>query len=151
MASLINKMLNFVGWESEEEKEEVVDVEDTSKEEVLQPQFLQPSQKRQQGKVVNIHSASQFKVVIIQPESFDDAQDICEHLKSKKPVVINLENMDKDNAQRVIDFLSGSVYALDGSIQKVSNGIFIIAPNNVDLMGDFKDELRNKGVFSWAK
>ncbi|AUS96185.1 cell division protein SepF [Clostridium thermosuccinogenes] len=151
MASLINKMLNFVGWESEEEEEEVVDVEDTSKEEVLQPQFLQPSQKRQQGKVVNIHSASQFKVVIIQPESFDDAQDICEHLKSKKPVVINLENMDKDNAQRVIDFLSGSVYALDGSIQKVSNGIFIIAPNNVDLMGDFKDELRNKGVFSWAK
>jgi cell division inhibitor SepF len=151
MASLINKMLNFVGWESEEEEEEVVDMEDTSKEEVLQPQFLQPSQKRQQGKVVNIHSASQFKVVIIQPESFDDAQDICEHLKSKKPVVINLENMDKDNAQRVIDFLSGSVYALDGSIQKVSNGIFIIAPNNVDLMGDFKDELRNKGVFSWAK
>jgi len=151
MASLINKMLNFVGCESEEEEEEVVDVEDTSKEEVLQPQFLQPSQKRQQGKVVNIHSASQFKVVIIQPESFDDAQDICEHLKSKKPVVINLENMDKDNAQRVIDFLSGSVYALDGSIQKVSNGIFIIAPNNVDLMGDFKDELRNKGVFSWAK
>jgi len=151
MGSLINKVLNFVGWESEEEEEELIDVEDDSREEVIQPQFLHTSQKRQQGKVVNIHTTSQFKVVIVNPETFDDAQDICEHLKSKKPVVVNLEDMEKDIAQRVIDFLSGSVYALDGSIQKVSNGIFIIAPSNVDLMGDFKDELRNKGVFPWIK
>jgi len=156
MGSLINKMLNFVGWESEEEEEEeeeeeLVDAEDESKEEVLQPQFLHANQRKQQGKVVNIHTTSQFKVVIMHPETFDDAQDICEHLKSKKPVVVNLEDMEKESAQRVIDFLSGSVYALDGSIQKVSNGIFIIAPNNVDLMGDFKDELRNKGVFPWIK
>lgn len=151
MANLINKMLNFVGWEGEEEEENVETEEEVVRDEVSQPQFLHGSLKKQQGKVVNIHSTSQFKVVIMQPENFDDAQDICDHLKNKKPVVVNLEGLEKDGAQRIIDFLSGAIYALDGSIQKVSNGIFIIAPNNVDLMSDFKDELRNKGVFPWVK
>ena len=149
MAKLFNKMLNFVGWESEEE--EVMDEQEATKEELLQPQFLQNNSKKQQSKVVNIHSTNQFKVVIMQPEVFDDAQDICDHLKNKKPIVINLEGVEKEGGQRIIDFLSGSVYALDGNIQKVSAGIFVIAPNNVDIMGDFKDELRNKGVFPWVK
>jgi len=149
MAKLINKMLNFVGWEAEEE--EVSEGQEDIKEDIVQPQFLYSSSKKQQNKVVNIHSTNQFKVVIAQPEKYDDAQEICDHLKNKKPIVINLEDIEKESAQRIIDFLSGSVYALDGNIQKVSSGIFLIAPNNVDIMGDFKDELKNKGVFPWAK
>ena len=149
MAKILNKMLNFVGWESEEE--EMTEDSEIRKEDPIQTQFIPNNAKKQQNKVVNIHSQNQFKVVIIQPEAFDDAQDICDHLKSKKPIVMNLENLEKDAAQRIIDFLSGSVYALDGNIQKVSAGIFLIAPNNVDIMGDFKDELRNKGVFPWIK
>lgn len=149
MAKILNKMLNFVGWESEEE--ELIEEQEALKEDLIQPQFLQNNSKKQQNKVVNIHSSNQFKVVIMQPEAFDDAQDICDHLKNKKPIVINLENIEKEAAQRIIDFLSGSVYALDGNIQKVSSGIFLIAPNNVDIMGDFKDELKNKGVFPWIK
>jgi cell division inhibitor SepF len=149
MAKLLNKMLNLVGWESEEEEldEEMHEME----EEPEQPHFIQSNSKKQQNKVVNIHSSSQFKMVIMQPESFEDAQDICDHLKNKKPIIINLEYLEKELAQRIVDFLSGSVYALDGNIQKVSNGIFLIAPNNVDIMGDFKDELKNKGVFPWIK
>ena len=113
--------------------------------------IVKKDKKKQQNKVVNMHSSSQLKVVIMQPENFDDAQSICDHLKTKRPVVINLEKVEKQIAQRIIDFLSGSVYALDGNIQKVANGIFLIAPCNVDIMGDIKDELRNKGVFPWAK
>jgi cell division inhibitor SepF len=150
MSELMNKVLNFVGWESEEE-DEIMEDKEINKEDIQQTPFLYSNSKKQQNKVVNIHSTSQLKVVIVQPETFDDAQDICDHLKSKKPVVINLEDVEKESAQRIIDFLSGSVYALDGTIQKVSNGIFLIAPNNVDIMGDFKEELRNKGVFPWAK
>jgi cell division inhibitor SepF len=149
MAKILNKMLNFVGWESEEE--EITEDQETTKEELIQPQFHNNNSKKVQSKVVNIHSQNQFKVVIMQPETFDDAQEICDHLKNKKPIVINLENLEKEGAQRIIDFLSGSVYALDGNIQKVSAEIFLIAPNNVDIMGDFKDELRNKGVFPWIK
>lgn len=152
MAKLFNKMLNFVGWESEEEEEEENILEQEEPREDLQKtQFLKTNANKQPNKVVNIHSSSQFKVVIMQPENFDDAQDICDHLKNKKPVVVNLEDVEKETAQRIVDFLSGSIYALDGGIQKVSSGIFLIAPNNVDIMSDFKEELKNKGVFPWIK
>ena len=155
MAKLLNKMLNFVGWETEEEEEmfEEDEIMKDEKEEVAQPQFLSHIGKKQpQAKVVNIHTANQFKVVIMQPEAYDDAQDVCEHLKSKKPIIVNLEDLEKETAQRIIDFLSGSVYALDGNIQKVSNGIFIVAPCNVDIMGDFQEEITtNKAVFPWMR
>ncbi|OPX43235.1 cell division protein SepF [Ruminiclostridium hungatei] len=157
MSKLLNKVFNFVGWEAidEEEDEDLElrdnDFKDDLKSEPIQTHFFNNSKKQQAGKVVNIHSANQFKMVVSQPTTFDDAQDICDHLKSKKPVVINLEGIEKSDAQRIIDFLSGSIYALDGSIQKVSCDIFVIAPNNVDVSGDLKDELRNKTVFPWAK
>ena len=150
MAKLFNKMLNFVGWEAEEEEEEeILDANEEEREEYQKPQFMQA--RKQQGKVVNIHSQAQVKVVIMQPESMDDARDICDHLKNKKPVIINMEDLAKETAQRIIDFLSGSIYALEGNIQRVSASIFFIAPNNIDIMGDFKDELRNKVVFPWLK
>lgn len=153
MARILNRVVNFLGWEPEEyeEDESVISGIEEGKDMVQQPQFIQQNMKKPSNKVVNIHTTSQFKVVIMQPENFDDAQEICDHLKNKKPIVINLENLEKEDAQRIIDFLSGSVYALDGNIQKISNGIFIIVPYNVDIMGDFKEELRNKGVFPWAK
>ncbi|HOP99940.1 MAG TPA: cell division protein SepF [Acetivibrio clariflavus] len=152
MSKLFNKVLNFVGWETEEEDEELLEKEEGETEEYEKPQFIQTINRRSStGKVVNIHSSAQFKVVVVQPENFNDAQDICDHLKNKKPIVINLEGLEKDLAQRIIDFLSGSVYALDGSIQKVSNEIFIVAPHNVDIMGDLKGEMSNKTAFPWAK
>jgi cell division inhibitor SepF len=146
MAKLLNKMLNFVGWEVEEEYATEEERTDNA-----QPQVVQPNYKKQQNKVVNIHASSQFKVVIMQPDNIDDAQMIVDHLRTKKPVVVNLEEVEKDPAQRIVDFLSGAVYALDGNIQKVSAGIFLIAPNNVDIMGEFNEELKNKGVFPWVK
>ncbi len=156
MSKLLNKVFNFVGWEAVDEDEDEFDEQELSakeevKEEPIQTHFFNSSKKQQSGKVVNIHTGNQFKMIVAQPNTFDDAQDICDHLKSKKPVVINLEGIEKQDAQRIIDFLSGSVYALDGSIQKVSCDIFVIAPNNVDVSGDLKDELRNKTVFPWAK
>ncbi len=157
MSKLLNKVFNFVGWEAIDEEEEYMDIpesefKDEAKSEPIKTHFFNNSKKQQQsGKVVNIHPGSQFKMVVSQPDTFDDAQDICDHLKSKKPVVINLEGIEKADAQRIIDFLSGSIYALDGSIQKVSSDIFVIAPNNVDVSGDLKDELKNKTVFPWAK
>jgi cell division inhibitor SepF len=151
MAKLLNKMLNLVGWEAEEDYEEDIQ-EDVENEIQQQPQYLHAfSRKSQQSKVVNIHSNNQFKVVIFQPETFDDAREVCDHLKSKKPVVVNLESLTKETAQRVVDFLSGSVYGLDGDIQKVSANIFMIAPNNVDIMGDFRDDLRSRAAFPWVK
>ncbi|MFZ5988837.1 MAG: cell division protein SepF [Bacillota bacterium] len=151
MSKLFNKVLNFVGWETEEEELEEMEMKDETKDEIEKPQFIQPVGKKVQSKVVNIHSSSQFKVIVMQPESFNDAKDVCDHLKNKKPIVVNLGNVEKDTAQRIIDFLSGSIYALDGNIQKVSSDIFIVAPYNVDILGDFKEEITSKAVFPWSK
>ena len=99
------------------------------------------------GKIVNIHTTTQLKVVVVQPESFEDSKEIADHLKTKKPIVVNLEKINADVAQKIINFLSGAVYALDGNIQKISSGIFLVVPYNMGIMGDFKDELRDKVIF----
>lgn len=151
MDKLFSKVLNFVGWEAEEEDEVLETVARVeTPEETTKPKYLPSFSQRQRNKVVDIHS-NNLKVVIVHPHAFEDAQEVCEHLKSKKPIVMNLEDVDKEDAQRIVDFLSGSVFALEGNIQKVSNGIFLITPCNVDIMGDMKEDWKNKGMFSWAK
>jgi len=139
MSNIFNKFMTFAGFEAEEEEKEFLDVETPDEKEYTV----------KKGKVVNINTTTQLKVVVVTPESFEEARDIADHLKQKKPVVINLEGVEKEIARRIVDFLSGAVYSLDGNIQKISGGIFLIAPYNVGIMGDFKDELRNKGVFPW--
>lgn len=84
MSSLVNKVLNFVGWETEDEEEfEEMEEQEEVKDEVERPQFMQSLSRKAQNKVVNIHSTSQFKVVVLQPEKFDDAKDVCDHLKTR--------------------------------------------------------------------
>lgn len=106
--------------------------------------------------VVNLHGGShaiamakQMKVVVVEPFSFDDAQCVADHLKNKKPVVVNFENTDKEAAKRIIDFISGTTYALSGNIQKVGNHIFLCAPSNVDVSFFPSDEADNKVVLPW--
>ncbi len=148
---IMNKMLNLIGFETQDEYEdELVENSEFSKSRVYEDDDIETFEGGKRNKVVKIHTTAQLKLVVMQPENFEDARDIANHLKSKKPVVMNLENVDRDVARRIVDFLSGAVYALDGNIQKVSNGIFLIAPYNVGIMGDFKDELRNKGIFPWS-
>lgn len=112
-------------------------------------QPVTPAPAAKKPKVVNIAATTQLKVVVVSIEQFDETREVADHLRSKKPVVVNLEKLDKDVARRVIDFISGSVYSLGGSIQKVSGGIFLIAPYNVDIMSDVREELTNTGIFPW--
>lgn len=113
------------------------------------PYRSEPALVRKGNKVVNINATTKLEVAVIQPENYEDAGEIADQLKKKKAVVINLEFLDKDNAVKVLDFISGVVYALDGNIQKVSGGIFLIAPYNVSITSDVKDELK-KGIFPWS-
>ena len=140
------KLVDFGLLDDEEELEEEVDKIFKQKEPVAKEpkETLQAPKK---GKIVNIHTTTQLKVVVVQPLAFEDSKEIADHLKTKKPIVVNLENIDREVAKRIIDFLSGAVYSLDGNIQKISNGIFLIVPYNMGIMGDFKDELRNKVAF----
>ncbi len=151
MSNFMNKMLNFVGFETDEnyDEEYYAEAQEQPALEYEEP-VLDRLTSRNRNRVVKLHetSAQQMKVVVMQPESFEEARDITNHLKARKPVVVNLECIDKNVARRVIDFLSGAVYALDGDIQKVSNGIFLIAPNNIGIMSDETTDA--KGGFGWS-
>lgn len=93
--------------------------------------------------VVNFHSAAsardaavasyKMKVVVIEPKSFDDAQQVANCLREKRPVVINFEKTEGEAAKRIIDFISGTTYALNGEIKKVGKGVFLCAPSNVNV------------------
>ena len=107
------------------------------------------STRRETGssKVVNIHTTTQMQVVLVKPDRFENVSDIAEHLRSKHAVVLNLEATNKDIARRLVDFLSGCAYALDGKIKKIAISTYIITPYNVDIVGDLIDELENSGVY----
>lgn len=143
MPKFVKQIMEFVGFETQEE-EEVMGFESEEESSTdTRTQTVNALNKR--SKVVNIHTTAQLKVVVLSPMSFDEARDVADYLKTKNPVVINLETLPKDVTRRIVDFLSGSVYALGGNIQKIANGIFLVTPYNVSILGDFKDELKRGG------
>jgi len=102
---------------------------------------------RRSNKVVNIHTTTQLQVVLVKPDRFENAADIADHLREKRTVVLNLEQTNKDVARRILDFLSGVAYALEGKVKKVAISTYIITPYNVDILGDLIDELENNGLY----
>lgn len=108
----------------------------TKKDRVKASQKITPirSAKKQQG-------ASGMEVCVIKPTSVEDAREITDTLLSNRTVILNVEGLDIEIAQRIIDFAAGSCYAIDGNLQKISNYIFIITPASVDISGDFQNLL----------
>lgn len=92
--------------------------------------------------VVSLQAASSLKnskVVLIEPRVYAEAQDIAEHLKNKRATIVNLQRIDREQGVRIIDFLSGTVYALGGDIQRVGNDIFLCTPDNVEVSGEISN------------
>ncbi len=152
MSNFMNKMLNFVGLDTDDmnddyyAEDQIRDDYDSYDDEPV----IDRLSARRSSRVVKLHDTApqQMKVVVMQPATFEEARSITDHLKGRKPIVVNLESVDKAIARRIVDFLSGSVYALDGEIQKISNGIFLVAPHNVGILGD--EEQVGKNGFSWS-
>lgn len=146
----VDKVLDFVGYGSDEYEDEYYNEEQENDymEERPSVDYTSPVRSRR-GKVVTLNHDSPVNLVVVKPEVFEEARDIATHLKERKTVVMNLENVDKDVARKIVDFISGSVFALDANIEKVANGIFVIAPSNVGIMGDFKDDFR-RASFLWS-
>ena len=114
------------------------DIDDYSKETVSR---TAPRPKQVKPKVVPIRGKNGMEVCVIRPESMEDASEITDTLLSGKAVVLNLEGIHVEIAQRIIDFTSGSCFAIDGNMQKVSNYIFIATPPSVEISGDFQEIL----------
>lgn len=99
------------------------------------------------GRVVNINATTQLQVVLVKPDRFDQVSEIADHLRDKKAVVLNLESTNKDVSRRLVDFLSGCAYALDGKIKKVAISTYLITPYNVGVIGDLVEELESNGMY----
>ena len=112
------------------------------KERKVVPQQSQQVSAPVQSNVVSLHAAvatKNPKVVLVEPRVYAEAQDIAENLKNKRATIVNLQRIDRDQGIRIIDFLSGTVYALGGDIQRIGTDIFLCTPENVEVSGEISD------------
>ena len=155
--AIMEKVWGLFGMDPAEDKEEEeVENYDQEDEEVTEEEEQEQETRRPWGrknsKVVSMPQVQQVKMVISQPTNFEQAANICDLLKQKKSVIVNLEYVNKDVARRIIDVVSGAVHALDGHMQKISNSIVLIAPFNYDIENDMaRDEIKNKLSVSWLR
>ncbi|MEK8129739.1 cell division protein SepF [Paenibacillus filicis] len=132
-----NKFMNLIGLQEEEvlvERERQTE----QHEEVETP--TQDSRKNK-GNIVSIHSQKNIRVVLQEPRSYEETQEIADHLRNRRPVVVNLHRVRPDQATRIVDFLSGTVYALNGSISKIGPNIFLCTPDTVEIHGSISELL----------
>ena len=97
------------------------------------------------GQVLNMSSGKQ-EVVLFHAKTFDDAAHAADELRRKKAVILNMENVDKTLSRRVVDFLSGSIYARDGSVKKVAQSTYLFCPHNMDVVGDLEGIQESDGL-----
>ena len=152
--AVMNKIWDFLGMESAEEADELEDRAydyDYEEDEEQENEGINKIFNRK-SKVVNMPQTQNIKMVISQPTNFEQSEEICNYLKERKSVIVNLEYVNKDIARRIVDFISGSVHALDGHIQKISNSIFLIAPTNYEIANEMaREEIKNRLSVSWLK
>lgn len=90
------------------------------------------------GQVLNMNSSNKQEVVLFRPGTFNDTSKAADDLRNHKAVIVNMENVDKAMARRVVDFLSGCVYALDGDVKKIAQSAYLFCPHNMDIVGDLE-------------
>ena len=105
-----------------------------------------PSSSGFSGQVLNMSSGKQ-EVVLFHAKAFDDAAKAADELRKRKAVILNMENVDKALTRRVVDFLSGAVYALDGSVKKVAQSTYLFCPHNMDVVGDLESLQAEAGSY----
>lgn len=134
--SFVSKFKSYFALDDEYEyKEEIIE------EEVAEPKMAKPSKPVQtntvNNNIVSLQSVQKSsKVVLLEPRAYADAQEVADHLNNKRAVVVNLQRIQRDQGKRIVDFLSGTVYAIGGDIQKIGTDIFLCTPANVDVSGN---------------
>lgn len=112
-------------------------------------EFEDDPYSRNTGKVSGIPDTSKLRVIIYRPVSYDDSQEIINQLKDKRTLVINLDELETDVAQRILDFISGAVYALSGNIRKAARNLFVVTPYNVDVTTNMMDGMDGEDDFEY--
>ncbi|UII57335.1 cell division protein SepF [Cytobacillus spongiae] len=125
------KTFFFLDDEYDYNEEEIIE----ENHEPIQPQ-KQISKKQNVVSLQSVQKATGSKVVLVEPRVYDEAQEIADHLKKNRAVIVNLQRIDKAQAKRIIDFLTGTVYAIGGDAQRIGTDIFLCTPDNVEVSGN---------------
>ncbi len=149
--SFINSIKNFIGIETEDDyyDDEYYDEENEIEEEELpQSKRSLSFSRKSSSKVVPINPGASSRIRIMKPSEFDDSTGIADEIKGGRLVIFDVGNLDASEARRVVDFVSGAAYGVNGNVKRVSGGIFVAAPRNIDITGDnLKEQTRN--TFDW--
>ena len=153
MASLYDKFLDFIGIEendeADDERDDYYEPPRSRNNAVTLHSNRSGNYSRERRSLERMPAASNgsnlpisgaMKMIVYHPVSYEDTQAIIDNLKNRKPIIVNMEELDVDCAQRILDFLSGAVYALSGTMCKISRGIFVVAPNNYDVVGNGQND-----------
>lgn len=141
MAGILNKLMDFIGIEDVDDEGYNEDYFNDEQQSMAEDNVVSLGNRGRRktaagNNVVSFPTAAPMKMVVYHPVSYEDTQNIIDNLKSRKPVIVNMEELEIDCAQRILDFMAGAIYALDGTIYKISRGIFVVAPTNYDVIGN---------------
>jgi cell division inhibitor SepF len=144
--SIVSKVKTFFALDDEEYEYEEEYVEEEKTPMKTNKSAVQPHKQQNVVSLQSIQKSS--KLVLLEPRAYADAQEIADHLKNRRGVVVNLQRISPDQARRIVDFLSGTVYAIAGDIQRIGSNIFLCTPENVDVSGSIsgyaqEDELED--------
>ena len=154
---VLSKFKDLMGFEEYEEEEEMEEEEEYKKSGYYDRKPVEPrastmsSSRYDSSNVVPMQNrtvkaiTNAFKLVVIEPAGFDECPKLVDSLKSRKPIIVNLEKLDNDTGRKIFDFLGGATYALNGNVQKVANNIFVFAPENVAIFADVENKPYNFG------
>lgn len=156
----LDKVVEVLGFvEKDEEEEQVTPIASQPAKPIAAPApKAEPKQAPKFNNVVSFNNKNDkakddanARVVLVEPVRFEESQSIADNLLDHKAVVINIESCDTDIAAKIIDFVGGVIYAIDGTIQKVSQGIILAAPQNIDIASELKSDLENtdEEIFAW--
>src|SRR5699024_2142660 len=145
MAEFMNKVKYFIGIEDlDEYDDEIEEIEDK---ELDIP--IETKTSRKKNNVVNIHTNANMKIVVREPINLEDAPKIDDDLKSRKTIVVNLGQLEVVLKKQIFYFINGKIYSMEGNIHKVAKDIFILAPDNVEINGKIKNDLKNDNIYNW--
>ncbi|XID95310.1 cell division protein SepF [Paenibacillaceae bacterium WGS1546] len=138
---VMNRFLNYFGLNEDQEQASERDRGMENDNQEIETPVFESRKHSSKNNVVSIHSQKSARVVLTEPRSYDEAQEIADQLKSRRSVVVNLQRVRRDQAIRIVDFLSGTVYALGGHISKLGSDIFLCTPDSVEVSGTITEML----------
>lgn len=148
MAGFFRRALIYLGLVEDDEFEDMLEYEEVQAL-PAEPAVSRRAQ-REEARLASVQPvpSRQVRVHVVEPKSFNDAEQIGQKFKSDIPVIINLQQADAELSKRLIDFASGLTYGLDGGIQRVAERVFLLTPHNVEVSAEDKRWLREKGFFN---